>query len=49
MALNSFDGSAHMLVRRWLIVRSAFAGIFQARVEMKTALVREHSRVVSPA
>jgi len=30
-------------------VRSAFAGIFQARVEMKTALVREHSRVVSPA
>jgi putative oxidoreductase len=30
-------------------VRSAFAGIFQARVDMKTAPVREHSRVVSPA
>jgi putative oxidoreductase len=29
-------------------VRSAFAGIFQARVDMKTAPVREHSRVVSP-
>jgi putative oxidoreductase len=30
-------------------VRSAFAGIFQARVDMKTAPEREHSRVVSPA
>ena len=30
-------------------VRSAFAGIFQARVEMKTTPVRQHSRVVSPA
>jgi putative oxidoreductase len=30
-------------------VRSAFAGIFQARVDMKTAPVRVHSRVVSPA
>ena len=30
-------------------VRSAFAGIFQARVDMKTARVRVHSRVVSPA
>jgi putative oxidoreductase len=30
-------------------VRSAFAGIFQARVDMKTAPVREHSRNVSPA
>ena len=30
-------------------VRSAFAGIFQARVDMKTAPVRQHSRVVSPA
>lgn len=30
-------------------VRSAFAGIFQARVDMKTALVRGHTRVVSPA
>jgi putative oxidoreductase len=30
-------------------VRSAFAGIFQARVEMKIAPVRQHSRVVSPA
>src|SRR6266403_1379277 len=28
-------------------VRSAFAGIFQARVDMKTAPVRVHSRVVS--
>jgi len=30
-------------------VRSAFDGIFQARVDMKTAPVRQHSRVVSPA
>ena len=30
-------------------VRSAFAGIFQARVDMKTAPVRRNSRVVSPA
>jgi len=30
-------------------VRSAFAGIFQARVEMKIAPVHQHSRVVSPA
>ena len=30
-------------------VRSAFAGIFQARVDLKTAPVRAHSRVVSPA
>jgi putative oxidoreductase len=30
-------------------VKPAFAGIFQARVDMKTAPVREHSRVVSPA
>ena len=30
-------------------VRSAFAGIFQARVDMKTAPVGVHSRVVSPA
>jgi hypothetical protein len=30
-------------------VRSAFAGVFQARVDMKTAPVREHPRVVSLA
>ena len=30
-------------------VRSAFAGIFQARVEMNTAWVRPHAHVVSPA
>jgi putative oxidoreductase len=30
-------------------VRSAFGGIIQARVDMKTAPVRGHSRVVSPA
>jgi len=30
-------------------VRSAFAGIFQARVDTKTAPVRVHSRVGSPA
>ena len=30
-------------------VRSAFAGIFQARVDMKTAPVRVHSRLVSLA
>jgi len=30
-------------------VRSAFAGIFQERVDMKTAPVRERSRVISPA
>jgi putative oxidoreductase len=30
-------------------VRSAFAGIFQARVDVKTAPVRENSRVVSSA
>ena len=30
-------------------VRSAFAGIFQARVDMKTAPEHRHSRVVSPA
>src|SRR5438105_3456891 len=30
-------------------VRSAFAGISKARVEMKTTPVRKHSRVVSPA
>jgi hypothetical protein len=30
-------------------VRSAFAGIFQARVDMETAPVRPHSRVVLPA
>ena len=30
-------------------VHSAFAGIFQARVDMKTAPEHRHSRVVSPA
>jgi putative oxidoreductase len=30
-------------------VRSAFAGIFQARVDVKTAPVRKNSRVVSSA
>src|SRR4029078_8883468 len=30
-------------------IRSAFAGIFQARVDMKTAPEHRHSRVVSPA
>ena len=30
-------------------VRSAFAGIFEARVDMKTAPEHRHSRVVSPA
>ena len=30
-------------------VSSAFAGIFEARVDMKTAPERRHSRVVSPA
>jgi len=30
-------------------VRSAFAGIFQARVEIKTALEHRHSQAVSPA
>ena len=30
-------------------VRSAFAGIFEARVEMKTSAEHRHARVVSPA
>ncbi len=30
-------------------LRSAFAGIFEARVDMKTAPEHRHSRVVSPA
>src|SRR5580700_1169311 len=30
-------------------VRSAFAGIFQARVDMKTSEVRRQARVISPA
>jgi putative oxidoreductase len=46
-------GLAVLVTILWSVVfvsvRSAFAGIFQARVDMKTAPVREHSRVVSPA
>ena len=46
-------GLAFLVAILWGVVfasvRSAFAGIFQARVDMKTTPTREHSRVVSPA
>ena len=46
-------GLALLVTILWAVVfasvHSAFAGIFQARVDMKTAPVHRHSRVVSPA
>jgi len=46
-------GLAFLVTVLWSVVfasvRSAFAGIFQARVDMKTAPVRSRAGVVSPA
>jgi len=46
-------GLAFVVTVLWSVVfasvRSAFAGIFQARVDMKTAPVRSRAGVVSPA
>jgi putative oxidoreductase len=46
-------GLAFLVTALWSVVfasvRSAFAGIFQARLDMKTAPVRSRTGVVSPA
>ena len=46
-------GLAVLVAIQWAVVfasmRSAFAGIFEARVETKTSEVRRRARVISPA